>query len=76
MNHSGCYRYSDLSLTHLRFHCCVEVGVLVPVKRDKQASKLLQTVKELVNEEKYLENKAIIEELILELFKSSDKRGI
>jgi len=42
----------------------------------KQASKLLQTVKELINEEKYVENKAVIENLILELFENSDMRGI
>ena len=40
------------------------------------ASKLLQTVKELINEEKYVENKAVIENLILELFENSDMRGI
>ena len=42
----------------------------------KQASKLLQTVKELINEEKYVENKAVIEKLVLELFENSDMRGI
>ena len=42
----------------------------------KQASKLLQTVKELINEEKYVENKAVIENLILELFENSNMRGI
>lgn len=42
----------------------------------QQAVKLLQTVKALVNEEKYIENKAVIEELILVLFKSNHKRGI
>lgn len=42
----------------------------------QQAVKLLQTVKALVNEEKYIENKAVIEELISVLFKSSHKRGI
>lgn len=42
----------------------------------KQASKSLKNVKELVNEEKYIENKAVIEELMLELFKSSDERNI
>ena len=31
----GLLQVLDLLLTHLRFHCCVEVGVLVPVKRDK-----------------------------------------
>ena len=42
----------------------------------KQASKLLQTVKELINEEKYVENKAVIKNLILELFENSNMRGI
>ena len=32
----GFLQVLDLPLTHLRFHCCVEVGVLVPVKRDKR----------------------------------------
>ena len=42
----------------------------------KQALKLLKNVKELVSEEKYIENKVVIEELMLELFKSSDKRDM
>lgn len=42
----------------------------------EQASKLLKKVKELIKEEKYAENKDIIEELIFELFKSSDTRDI
>ena len=42
----------------------------------EQASKLLKNVKELINEEKYTENKAVIEELMFELFKSSNKRNI
>jgi MerR family transcriptional regulator, Zn(II)-responsive regulator of zntA len=42
----------------------------------QQALKVVQTVKELVNEEKYLENKAVIEELLLVFFKSIHKRGI
>jgi DNA-binding transcriptional MerR regulator len=41
----------------------------------QQALKVVQTVKELVNEEKYLENKAIIEELLLVFFKNIHKRG-
>jgi len=42
----------------------------------KQALKLLKNVKELVSEEKYIENKVVIEGLMLELFKSSDKRNM
>ncbi len=42
----------------------------------KQALKLLQTVKELVEEEKYIENKAVIEELMVDLYKKSDKRRL
>lgn len=42
----------------------------------QHALKVLQTLKELVEEEKYAENKAIIEELIVEFFKSTHKRGI
>jgi MerR family Zn(II)-responsive transcriptional regulator of zntA len=34
----------------------------------QQALKVVQTVEELVNEEKYLENKAVIEELLLVFF--------
>lgn len=40
----------------------------------ERALKALQTIKGLVNGEKFLENKAVIEELILSLFKSSYKR--
>jgi DNA-binding transcriptional MerR regulator len=42
----------------------------------QQALKVVQTVKELVNEEKYLENKEVIEDLLVEFFKSIYKRGI
>ena len=41
----------------------------------QQALKAVQTVKELVIEEKYLENKAVIEELILVFFKSIQSGG-
>lgn len=41
----------------------------------QQALKVVQTVNELVNEEKYLENKAVIEELLLAFFKNIHKRG-
>ena len=41
----------------------------------QRALQVLQTVKELINEEKYVENKAVIEELIAVLFKSSHKRA-
>lgn len=41
----------------------------------QQAFKVVQTVKELVNEEKYLENKAVIEELILVFFNSIQRGG-
>ena len=41
----------------------------------QQAFKVVQTVKELVNEEKYLDNKAVIEELILVFFRSIQRGG-
>ena len=40
----------------------------------EQASKTLKKVKELIKEERYTENKVVIEELLFELFESSDKR--
>ena len=40
----------------------------------EQASKTLKKVKELIKEERYTENKEVIEELLFELFESSDKR--
>lgn len=42
----------------------------------QQALKVLQKIKELMAENKYEENKEIIEELILVLFKSIQMRGI
>ncbi|PQD93891.1 MarR family transcriptional regulator [Pradoshia eiseniae] len=42
----------------------------------EQASKTLKNVKELIKEEKYTENKEVIEDLLFELFKSSDKRNL
>lgn len=42
----------------------------------QQALKVVQTLKELVSEEKYLENKEVIEELILLFFKSVHERGM
>ncbi|WP_054860802.1 MerR family transcriptional regulator [Gracilibacillus sp. JCM 18860] len=41
----------------------------------QQALNVVQTLKELVKEEKYLENKEVIEELILLFFKSVHERG-
>jgi MerR family transcriptional regulator, Zn(II)-responsive regulator of zntA len=41
----------------------------------QRALNLMRTVNELVNEEKYKENKAVVEELISVLFKSSNKGG-
>ena len=43
---------------------------------NQQAVKLLQTVKALICEGKYLENKAVLEELILVFFKSNQERNI
>lgn len=40
----------------------------------QQAFKVVQSVEELVKEEKYLENKEVIEELLLVFFKSVHKR--
>jgi MerR family transcriptional regulator, Zn(II)-responsive regulator of zntA len=42
----------------------------------QQALNVLQTVKGLMNEERYEENKEMIEELIVELFESIHLRGI
>ncbi|ALA53580.1 MerR family transcriptional regulator [Shouchella clausii] len=42
----------------------------------QHALKVLQTIKELIEGEKYAENKAIIEELIVAFFESMQKRGI
>ena len=39
------------------------------------ALKVVHTLKELINEEKYVENKAVIEDLIVEFFESIQKRG-
>jgi MerR family Zn(II)-responsive transcriptional regulator of zntA len=42
----------------------------------QQALKIVQTLKELVSDEKYLENKEVIEELIDLFFKSVHERGM
>lgn len=42
----------------------------------QQALKIVQTLKELVGDEKYLENKEVIEELIDLFFKTVNERGI
>ncbi|GIN12478.1 transcriptional regulator [Shouchella clausii] len=42
----------------------------------QHALKVLQTLKELIEKEKYAENKAIIEELLVVFFESMQKRGI
>lgn len=42
----------------------------------QQAFQALQTVKELMMEEKYIENKEVIEGMITELFKNVQMRGI
>lgn len=42
----------------------------------QQALKVVQTIKELVHEENYIENKEVIEELLLLFFQGIHERGI
>ncbi|MGM0834699.1 MAG: MerR family transcriptional regulator [Bacillota bacterium] len=46
------------------------------IKFYQQAVRLVQTLKELISDEKYLQNKEVIEELIDQFFKTIHERGI